>query len=101
MPVDRAQKFKVLAEENRLKILEQLARRPLSVNDIAANLDLPQSLVSHHLRILRDADFVVFSPAGSMKIYELADHIKRPGNRYEFDCCAIELRPPAREECHV
>jgi DNA-binding transcriptional ArsR family regulator len=53
--------FRCLGDGTRVLILNRLAvaRRPLSVNEIVAALDVGQSTVSHHLKILADAGFVL------------------------------------------
>ncbi|WP_296876593.1 helix-turn-helix transcriptional regulator [Thomasclavelia sp.] len=45
--------FKLLGEPNRLKILLLLVDRKLPVNEIASNLKISKSLVSHHLQLLK------------------------------------------------
>ena len=47
--------LKVLADETRLAVVRQLMAGPQQVNEINGTLQLEQSLLSHHLRILRDA----------------------------------------------
>jgi ArsR family transcriptional regulator len=50
--------LKVVAEENRLKILCMLRSGEKCVCDIWQFLDLPQNLASHHLRVLKDSGLV-------------------------------------------
>ena len=50
--------LKALCEENRMRILCFLMQGQRSVCDLAACLDLPQNLVSHHLGVLRDSGLV-------------------------------------------
>lgn len=50
--------LKALAEPHRWRILESLATEELCVCHLVENLDLAQPLVSHHLRVLRDAGLV-------------------------------------------
>lgn len=50
--------LRVLCEENRMRILCFLMQSERSVCDMAACLDLPQNLVSHHLGVLREAGLV-------------------------------------------
>jgi ArsR family transcriptional regulator len=49
---------RALADPVRWQIAELLAREELCVCHLVELLDLPQSLVSHHLRVLRDAGLV-------------------------------------------
>ena len=50
--------LKALCEENRMRILCFLMQGERSVCDLAACLDLPQNLVSHHLGVLREMGLV-------------------------------------------
>jgi len=51
---------------------------PIAVNDIANKLDLSNSLVSHHLRLLRAARIVKADRHGKQVFYVAADqHISR------------------------
>lgn len=50
--------FHLLGDQSRLRILLYCMRGSVSVGDIAESLQLSQSLVSHHLRLLRGARLV-------------------------------------------
>jgi ArsR family transcriptional regulator len=50
--------LKALAEPARWRIVEQLATEDLCVCHLVEELDLPQPLVSHHLKALREAGVV-------------------------------------------
>ncbi len=50
--------FKALADTNRLRILLVLERGPLNVSEVSSVLQLEQSNVSRHLRVLLDAGLV-------------------------------------------
>ncbi len=50
--------LKALAEPARWRIVELLADEELCVCHLVEQLSLPQPLVSHHLRVLRDAGLV-------------------------------------------
>jgi DNA-binding transcriptional ArsR family regulator len=68
--------FELLADPTRRRIVELLAHQELSVTVIAARLGdefpVSRSAVSHHLRVLRDADFVEFDEWGNERRYRLA-----------------------------
>lgn len=53
-----AETFRLLGDPTRLRILFYCFAIPRSVGDIADSLDLSQTLVSHHLRLLRGARLV-------------------------------------------
>ena len=65
--------FKAMGDSSRLKILYILSKSSLCVCDIAQVLDMTQSLVSHHLRTLRNLNLVKFKKQGKQVIYSLDD----------------------------
>ena len=65
--------FKVLGDLTRLRILRVLMNQEVCVRDIADELGMGQSAVSHQLRILRDARLVQFRRDGKTVYYSLAD----------------------------
>jgi len=66
-----AELLRVVAEENRLKILCTLKAGERCVCDIWRALDLPQNLVSHHLKVLKDAGFINSKKEGLKVIYSI------------------------------
>ena len=54
-----ALRFRALGDETRLRILEELVAGEAAVSDLTERLEVGQSLMSHHLRILREAGLVV------------------------------------------
>ena len=65
--------FKALGDPTRLKIIYALSKSSLCVCDIATLLDMTQSAISHHLRLLRDIKLVRFKKEGKLVIYSLDD----------------------------
>lgn len=65
--------FKAMGDQNRLKIIYLLSKSPLCVCDIASLLDMTQSSISHHLKVLRDLNLVKFERRGKLVIYSLDD----------------------------
>lgn len=65
--------FKALSDPTRLNIIYALSQDSLCVCDIAQVLDMTQSAISHHLRILRNLKLVKFRKEGKMVIYSLDD----------------------------
>ena len=55
---DRGAVLRALAEPARWRIVELLAREELCVCHLVEELDIPQPLVSHHLKALRAAGVV-------------------------------------------
>lgn len=69
--------FKLLGDPTRLKILYYCLESPQCVGDISKELDLSQSLVSHHLRLLRGARLVKGTRLSKQVFYELTDaHVR-------------------------
>ena len=68
-----ALRFRALGDETRLRILEQLGSGERSVSDLMVLLDIGQSLMSHHLRILREAGLVVDRREGRWIHYSIAE----------------------------
>ncbi|HLR21447.1 MAG TPA: metalloregulator ArsR/SmtB family transcription factor [Tissierellaceae bacterium] len=70
---DLSQLFKALGDPTRSKIIYALSQSPLCVCDISTLLDMTQSAISHHLRILRGQGLVKFRRKGKLVIYSLDD----------------------------
>ena len=67
-----ALRFRALGDETRLRLLELLVDGEQSVADLIDLVGLGQSLVSHHLRTLRDAGLVVTRRDGRWIFYDIA-----------------------------
>jgi len=63
--------FQTLADPTRLRIVEVLAGGEQAVNDLVRAVDIDQSGVSRHLRILGEAGFVTMRPDGPRRLYSL------------------------------
>ncbi|MGA7078925.1 MAG: metalloregulator ArsR/SmtB family transcription factor [Terriglobales bacterium] len=63
--------LQTLGDPTRLRIVEILRGGEHSVNDIVENVDIDQSGVSRHLRILQEAGFVRVRPEGQKRFYSL------------------------------
>lgn len=63
--------FKALADPNRLKIVGMLAQRPHTVEELAGNLGLGASTVSHHLARLTRAGLTEARAEGYYSVYSL------------------------------
>jgi ArsR family transcriptional regulator len=77
-PVDRARaaaalRFRALGDETRLRIMESLSGGERCVGDLMDELGLGQSLVSHHLRTLREAGLVSDRREGRWVHYAVAE----------------------------
>ncbi len=65
--------FKVLGDENRLRILCLLMEKEHNVTEIASHLDISQPATSSHLRILKNHYVVKYRKEGREVIYSLDD----------------------------
>lgn len=66
-----AHAFQTLADPTRRRIVEALLRGEHAVNDLVERVDIQQSGVSRHLRILQQAGFVQVRPDGQRRLYSL------------------------------
>ncbi len=71
--IDLAELFKIFGDSTRIKILFTLLRGERPVNEIAAELNMTQSAISHQLRILKTSRLIKAERAGKLSIYSLAD----------------------------
>src|ERR1700742_2116275 len=73
-----AQTMQALAAPSRLLILSRLRREPCSVSQLAADIGMEQSAVSHQLRLLRHLGLVAGTRHGKTTVYALYDdHVAR------------------------
>ena len=63
--------FKALADPTRLRIMLMLRQRELCVCELMSILEMEQSRVSHHMRILRDAGIAEDIREGRWIIYRV------------------------------
>ena len=63
--------FQTLADPTRLRILEALRLGECSVNELVKQVDIQQSGVSRHLRILQEAGIVRVRPDAQRRLYSL------------------------------
>ena len=63
--------FAAIADPVRTGILDALAGRARTVNEIVAMFDITQPAISRHLRVLREAGLVTVVPKGQAREYHL------------------------------
>ena len=79
--------FDVIAEPNRRAILSLLVSSEQSVGAIERQLHMPQTTVSKHLRVLREAGFVEATVDAQRRLYRL-----RPEPLQEIDAWLAPFR---------
>jgi DNA-binding transcriptional ArsR family regulator len=79
--------FAIVAEPNRRTILTLLASSERSVGEIQRRLRMPQTSVSKHLRVLREAGFVEARVEAQRRVYRL-----RPEPLMELDAWLAPFR---------
>ena len=62
-----------LADPNRIMILYALSQSPRNVTELCNELNMPQPLVSRHLKVLRERGMVTSKRQGTIITYILAD----------------------------
>jgi len=88
-----ASKLKVLSDSTRLAVLESLMAGPKNVGELMEQLDVEQSLLSHHLAILRDSSLVEASREGKAMVYQLPASVSdsTAGKAINLGCCKISF----------
>src|SRR5258708_5745902 len=79
--------FAIIAEPSRRAILRLLASSEQSVGEIERRLRMPQTSVSKHLRVLREAGFVASRVDAQRRLYRL-----RPEPLMEVDAWLAPFR---------
>ena len=79
--------FEIIAEPNRRAILGLLVTSEQSVGEIERQLRMPQTTVSKHLRVLREAGFVEATVDAQRRLYRL-----RPEPFQEMDAWLAQFR---------
>ncbi|KRN32074.1 metalloregulator ArsR/SmtB family transcription factor [Liquorilactobacillus mali] len=67
------QLFKAFGDQTRYKILSLLSNKNLTVNEIADEIGITQSAISHQLKLLRQTGLVKGIRDGQKINYELSD----------------------------
>lgn len=88
-----AAKLKVLSDSTRLAVLESLMTGPKTVAELMDELDVEQSLLSHHLAVLREHGLVEASRDGKAMIYRIPDNVSgsTAGKAINLGCCKLSF----------
>ena len=71
--INLAELFKNFSDPTRIKILLSLYDKELCVNDIASNLSMSQSSISHQLKTLKQSKLIKGRREGQLIYYSLDD----------------------------
>lgn len=95
---DCADKLKLLADTTRLAVLESLMDKPKRVGELMELLGVEQSLMSHHLALLREAGLVEAARDGKSVLYKLSEGVESAtaGKSLDLGCCQLSF--PTRKK---
>lgn len=90
---DCASRLKVLSDPTRLQVMRVLIEAPCHVGTLQQRLDIEQSLLSHHLRILREAGLVRSERDGKAVLYRVTPGtlVKTRGEAIDLGCCVLSF----------
>ncbi len=88
-----ANKLKVVSDSTRLAVLEALMSGPHNVGELMEQLNVEQSLLSHHLAILREHELVETYRDGKAMVYQLPENVSdcTVGKAINLGCCKISF----------
>ena len=86
--------MKVLSDETRFAVLQRLLAGPLHVHEINEELGLDPTLLSHHLKVLREAALVTATRDGKQMLYGLSPGVRAGRDRrtLNFGCCKLQFQ---------
>ena len=86
-------KLKVLADTTRLAVLQSLMEEPKHVGGLNAAIGVEQSLLSHHLKVLRKEGFVQATRDGKAVLHSLTPAVQRAkaGRAIALGCCLLSF----------
>ena len=88
--------LRILADPERLLIIQSLREGPKTVGEIGANTKEAMGNVSHHLKVLREAGIVECKREGRFVRYRLTAGMIVPSKSGQVDfldigCCRLEI----------
>ncbi len=94
-----AAKLKALADSTRLGVVESLLAGPRRAGELARQLGVEQSLLSHHLRVLREMGLLESKRDGKSVIYALAPGVEGAAvaRTVNLGCCQLSFEGSPRE----
>lgn len=84
--------LRVLADPVRLRVLTQLLAGPRNVQTLNDHIGVEQSLLSHHLKVLRQSGLVATRREGKRVVYRLAAGVgSADACSLDLGCCVLKL----------
>jgi len=85
--------MKTLGDNTRLKIVEMLLAGAQNVRDLNASLRIEATLLSHHLRVLKEAGLIESERTGRFVAYRLSPRLMgaKRGQELDFGCCKLRF----------
>jgi DNA-binding transcriptional ArsR family regulator len=68
---NQSERFAALADPTRREIFERLAKKALSVREIAEGMPITRPAVSQHLKVLKEAGLVTMHSEGTRNVYKI------------------------------
>lgn len=97
--IDCVASLKVLADGTRLAVVRELMGGTRRVGELEKKLDIGQSLLSHHLKVLRDSGIVTARRTGKSVVYSVAPGaLLRGDGGLDLGCCTISFDDPRKGE---
>ncbi|MEM7585942.1 MAG: metalloregulator ArsR/SmtB family transcription factor [Acidobacteriota bacterium] len=86
-------KLKALADGTRLAVMESLMEGPKRVGELGDELGVEQSLLSHHLRVLREMGLLEAQRDGKAVVYTLAEGVEggMAQRSLNLGCCQLSF----------
>jgi len=83
--------LKVLANDTRLSVVRQLLEGPKQVNELNDHLQIDKTLLSHHLKILREGGIIEAAREGKSVVCRLSPKIEaaKRGQGLDLGCCQL------------
>lgn len=84
--------LQVVADKTRLEILRRLMKSPCHVGELNEGLQIEQSLLSHHLKVLRESGLVRSQRDGKAVLYSLPDEVRIENDGgINLGCCQLNF----------
>lgn len=88
-----ASALKAISDSARLRIIELLMEKSQHVSELNETLEMEQSLLSHHLKILRTSGLVTSVRDGKSVLYSLAPSVEPQMSKkaVNLGCCLLSF----------